>query len=69
MFHQLQQILGHLTDSQLQYYSPEKFWKVFKLWGESINIHEQQDALDFFQALIDQVDEHLKVTIITELIN
>lgn len=62
VFHQLQQILGHLTESQLQYYSPDKFWKVFKLWGESVNIHEQQDALDFFQALLDQIDEFLKVS-------
>ena len=61
MFYQLQQIFGHLLDSKLQYYVPEKFWNVFKLWGQTVNIREQQDALDFYQAVIDQVDEHLKV--------
>lgn len=49
-------------DSRLQYHEPEKFWKVFKLWGDPVNIREQQDAFDFFQALIDQIDEQLKVT-------
>ena len=54
-------MFGHLLESKLQYYIPEKFWKVFKLWGQGINIREQQDALDFYQALIDQVDEQVKV--------
>ena len=61
VFYQLQQIFAHLRDSKLQYYVPEKFWKVFKLWGQTVNVREQQDALDFHQAVIDQVDEHLKV--------
>ena len=56
-------MFGHLLESKLQYYIPEKFWKVFKLWGQGINIREQQDALDFYQALIDQVDEQVKVNV------
>ena len=58
-------MLGHLQESKLQYHEPERFWKVFKLWGQTVNIREQQDAFDFFQALIDQIDEHLKVREIT----
>lgn len=58
---QVQQIFGHLLESKLQYYVPETFWNVFKLWGQQINIREQQDALDFYQALIDQCEEHIKV--------
>lgn len=61
VFFQIQQVLGHLLESKLQYHEPERFWKVFKLWGQTVNIREQQDAFDFFQALIDQIDEHLKV--------
>ena len=57
----MQYVFGHLLESKLQYYIPERFWKVFKLWGQGINIREQQDALDFYQALIDQVDEQVKV--------
>ena len=64
VFYQIQQVFGHLMDSRLQYHEPEKFWKVFKLWGESINIREQQDAFDFLQALIDQIDEQIKVSIL-----
>ena len=62
VFYQVQHIFGHLTDSKLQYHEPESFWKVFKLWGQTINVHEQQDAFDFFQALIDQMDEQMKVS-------
>lgn len=66
VFFQIQQVLGHLLESKLQYHEPEKFWKVFKLWGQTVNIREQQDAFDFFQALIDQIDEHLKVGFISQ---
>lgn len=54
--------MGHLLESKLQYYEPERFWRVFRLWGQSINVREQQDALDFFQALIDQLDEQITVS-------
>ncbi|XP_060555692.1 ubiquitin carboxyl-terminal hydrolase 24-like isoform X1 [Ruditapes philippinarum] len=60
VYYQIQQVFGNLMDSRLQYHEPEKFWKVFKLWGDPVNIREQQDAFDFFQALIDQIDEQLK---------
>ena len=59
---QVQQVMGHLLESKLQYYEPERFWRVFRLWGQSINVREQQDALDFFQALIDQLDEQITVS-------
>ena len=37
---------------------------MFHLWGNTpVNIREQQDALDFFQAFIDQVDEQIKVSL------
>ncbi|XP_046339329.2 ubiquitin carboxyl-terminal hydrolase 24-like isoform X2 [Haliotis rufescens] len=62
VFYQMQQIFGHMMESRLQYHEPEKFWSVFKLWGQTINVREQQDAFDFFQAIIDQVDEHMKKT-------
>ena len=54
-------MFGHLLKSKLQYYSPESFWKKFKLWGQPVNVREQQDAFDFFCNLTDQVDEQLKV--------
>ena len=57
----MQTVFGHLMESKLQYYEPEQFWKVFKLWGQPVNIREQQDAFEFFTNLTDQLDEHLKV--------
>jgi len=57
---ELQCVFGHLLESKLQYYSPENFWKKFKLWGQPVNVREQQDAFDFFCNLTDQVDEQLK---------
>ncbi|CAF2465501.1 unnamed protein product [Rotaria sp. Silwood2] len=60
LFYQVQQVFGHLMESKMQYYSPESLWKVFRLWGQEINIREQQDAFDFFTAMTDQIDEYLK---------
>lgn len=49
-------------DSKLQYFAPEQFWKCFKLWGQPVNVREQQDAFEFFSNLTDQLDEFLKVS-------
>ena len=50
-----------MLESKLQFYAPETFWNTFKLWGQPVNVREQQDAYDFFCNLTDQVDEQLKV--------
>ena len=60
LFYQIQQVFGHLMESKMQYYSPQSLWKVFRLWGQEINVCEQQDAFDFFTSLTDQIDEYLK---------
>ncbi|XP_037071034.1 ubiquitin carboxyl-terminal hydrolase 24-like [Pollicipes pollicipes] len=57
---QLQMVFGHLLELKLQYFSPERFWTVFKLRGQPINVREQQDAYEFFTHLLDQVDEQLR---------
>ncbi|XP_026073670.1 probable ubiquitin carboxyl-terminal hydrolase FAF-X isoform X7 [Carassius auratus] len=57
---QLQVIFGHLAASRLQYYVPRGFWKQFRLWGEPVNLREQHDALEFFNSLVDSLDEALK---------
>ena len=33
---------------------------VFRLWGEPVNLREQHDALEFFNSLVDSLDEALK---------
>ena len=60
MFLQYQHLLGNLSESQQKFYTPEGFWKTFKLWGQPINLHEQQDAFELFNNLTDQVDDVLK---------
>lgn len=60
VFWQLQNVLAHLRESKLEYYVPEAFWRAFRMWGQEINVREQQDAFDFFISLTDQIDEYLK---------
>lgn len=50
----LQTVFGHLQESKLQYYTPDTFWKNFKLYGQPINVREQRDALEFFNDLMDE---------------
>lgn len=57
---QLQAIFGHLAASKLQYYVPRGLWRHFKLQGEPVNLREQQDAVEFYMTLTDNVDEALK---------
>ncbi|NXR07637.1 UBP24 hydrolase, partial [Semnornis frantzii] len=61
VFYQVQSLFGHLMESKLQYYVPENFWKIFKMWNKELYVREQQDAYEFFTSLIDQMDEYLKV--------
>lgn len=60
VFWQMQNLFAHLKESKLEYYVPEQFWKAFRMWGQEVNLREQQDAFDFFISMIDQIDEHLK---------
>uniref|UniRef100_A0A3Q3F0U1 Ubiquitin carboxyl-terminal hydrolase 24 n=1 Tax=Labrus bergylta TaxID=56723 RepID=A0A3Q3F0U1_9LABR len=60
VFYQVQSLFGHLMESKLQYYIPENFWKIFKMWNKELYVREQQDAYEFFTSLVDQLDENLK---------
>ncbi|VDM31222.1 unnamed protein product [Hydatigera taeniaeformis] len=59
LLYQTQELFLNLLFSQLQFYDPVGFLKTFRLWNTDtpIDPHEQQDAFDFFQSLIDQLDE------------
>ena len=39
-------VFGHLLELKLQYFSPERFWTVFRLRGQPINVREQQGRCD-----------------------
>lgn len=57
---QVQTMFAHLLKGRPQYYVPEGFWKAYRHWGEPVNVREQQDAREFFDNFVDQVDENLK---------
>lgn len=38
----------------------QSFYLCFRLWGEPVNLREQHDALEFFNSLVDSLDEALK---------
>lgn len=57
----VQAIFGNLTLNKLQFYVPRGFWCHFKLWSEQINLREQHDALEFFNSLVDSIDEGNKL--------
>ena len=59
MLFQVQSSFAHLLQGVAQYYVPEGFWKAYRHWGEPIRVSEQQDAREFFDNLIDQLDENL----------
>lgn len=60
LFSQLQNLFAYLKESKLEFYTPDGFWKAFRMIGQEVNIREQQDAFDFFMSLADQIDESLK---------
>jgi ubiquitin carboxyl-terminal hydrolase 9/24 len=57
---QLQSIFSHLLEGRLQFHTPQGFWREFRLWGERVNLREQHDAFEFFNCLVDNLDEGLK---------
>ncbi len=59
ILYQLQSVFAHLLSSKMQYFVPEKFWHTFKLFGQPVNVREQQDAFEFYTQILDQVDEFL----------
>ncbi|KAK3259359.1 Ubiquitin carboxyl-terminal hydrolase 24 [Cymbomonas tetramitiformis] len=59
VFYQLQALMGGLLGSSQDHYSPHGFWQAFKDYdGQPVNVHEHQDAFEFFTRLQEQVDSH-----------
>ncbi|XP_065840669.1 ubiquitin carboxyl-terminal hydrolase 9X-like isoform X2 [Oscarella lobularis] len=58
---QVQCLFGHLMKSRLQYYTPRGFWKSFRMGDRPVNVHEQQDAMQFFNDVVDCIDKGLKM--------
>lgn len=61
IFRHLQMIFGHLAESKMQYYVPKGFWRQFRFGsGERVNLREQHDAVEFFNSVVDCIDESMK---------
>lgn len=61
IFRHLQMIFGHLAESKMQYYVPKGFWRHFRFGGsERVNLREQHDAVEFFNSVVDCIDESMK---------
>lgn len=66
---QVQAIFAHLACSKLQYYVPRGLWKHFKLQGEPVNLREQHDACEFYNILVESINEALKALGQPQLLN
>jgi ubiquitin carboxyl-terminal hydrolase 9/24 len=56
-------IYGHLAESKMQFYIPKGFWRQFRFGsggGERVNLREQHDAIEFFNSIVDCIDETQK---------
>ncbi len=63
IFKHLQMIFGHLAESKMQYYVPKGFWRQFRFGGsERVNLREQHDAVEFFNSVVDCIDEAMKAS-------
>jgi ubiquitin carboxyl-terminal hydrolase 9/24 len=63
IFRCLQMIFGHLSESKMQFYIPKLFWRQFRfgsVHGERVNLREQHDAVEFFNSVVDCIDETMK---------
>ncbi len=59
-FFQVQRLFTYLNHSTLEYYNPLGFCKAFKDYdGQPIPLHEHQDGFEFFNRLVDQIDDDL----------
>ena len=60
IYKHIQMIFGHLVESQMQYHVPRGFWRQFRLFGERVNLREQHDAVEFYNSVLDCIDEATK---------
>jgi hypothetical protein len=56
---QMQNTFQHLQRGLAQYYVPEGVWRTYRHYGQPVSVREQQDAREFFDNLVDQLDAGL----------
>uniref|UniRef100_A0A7E4W3S7 USP domain-containing protein n=1 Tax=Panagrellus redivivus TaxID=6233 RepID=A0A7E4W3S7_PANRE len=60
LIYSVQNMFAHLLASEEQFFTPGDFWDIFQFGGRDVNVREQQDAVEFFNAFADGLDESLK---------
>lgn len=56
----IQSVFANLAGSELEAYTPDEFWTIFKLNERIVNVHEQQDAYEFYNKVVDLIDEGME---------
>ena len=57
----IQSVFANLAGSELEAYTPDEFWNIFQLNERIVNVHEQQDAYEFYNKVVDLIDEGMEV--------
>lgn len=56
---QMQNTFLHLHRGLAQYFIPDGVWQTYRHYGQPVSVREQQDAREFFDNLVDQLDAGL----------
>ena len=59
---QLQLIFANLQETEKKYFTPRDFSKTFKIDGAPVDVRVQQDAQEFFNVILDNIENQLKGT-------
>ncbi|CAI4225499.1 unnamed protein product [Auanema sp. JU1783] len=57
----LQSVFAHLVGYELDSYTPAEFWSTFRMSKEMVHLNEQQDALEFYNSVVEFVDEGMSM--------
>ena len=58
----MQLIFANLQETEKKYYTPRDFCKTFNIDGAPVDVRRQQDAQEFFNIILDNIEGHLKGT-------
>jgi ubiquitin C-terminal hydrolase len=69
MLYQLKTIFVNLLESEKSYYNPKSFCKVYKVDGEPMKTGVQMDVDEFFNMIMERIEQYLKGTNEEKMLN
>jgi len=69
MLYQLKTIFVNLLESEKSYYNPKSFCKVYKVDGEPMKTGIQMDVDEFFNMIMERIEQYLKGTNEEKMLN